>query len=55
MQKFSDRPIVSLGILFRQIGGVLDLLVSTGMAVLSFWGIGSVEASPTQNILNDPR
>ena len=55
MQKFSYRPILSLGILFQQIVGVLGLLVSTGMAILSFWLTGSVEASPTPNFLNDPR
>lgn len=55
MQKFSYSPTVNLGILTQQIIGVLGLLISTGIAILLFWGTGSVEASSAPNFINDPR
>lgn len=55
MKKFSYNPTVSFGILIQQMIGVLGLLISTGIAVLLFWGTGKVEASSNLNIINDPR
>jgi hypothetical protein len=55
MKKFSYNPSVRLGILIQQLIGVLGLLISTGIAILLFWGTENVEAPSNLNIINDPR
>jgi hypothetical protein len=55
MKKFSYNPSVRLVILIQQLIGVLSLLISTGIAILLFWGTENVGSPSNLNIINDPR
>jgi hypothetical protein len=55
MHKYSYGPAARSGILLQQIGGVIGLFVSTGIAILLFWGTGKVEVPSTSSLLQNPQ
>lgn len=55
IQKYSYKGIYRIGIILRQIGGVIGIIIFTSFAGFIFWQIRLIEIKKSDNILTDSR